>query len=124
MSNNNTLKKPATRGWPPERRKKQAARLRAAKIWTRSTGPKTRQGKARAAQNSRKHGFYARGYQALRKALRAYRAFLKLVNALVETLRQSPHQTVREVLTSPPPSLLTPPLTHFIKGRYLYEKGL
>lgn len=87
MNNNNALKKKITRGWPPERRKAQAARLRAAKIWTRSTGPKTEKGKAICAANSRRHGFYSRGYRALRKAMALYRQFLKLANQLLNTKR-------------------------------------
>ena len=42
-------------GWSAERRAAQAARLRAAKIWTRSTGPRSAAGKTRSAQNARKH---------------------------------------------------------------------
>lgn len=84
MSKNNALKtnKKTTRGWPPERRKAQSARMKAAKIWIKSTGPKTPEGKAICAQNARKHGFHDAGYRALREAMRHYAKFLKLVRAI------------------------------------------
>lgn len=47
----NALKTPA-KGWPPERRAAQSARLRAAKIWQKSTGPRTPEGKSVSRQNS------------------------------------------------------------------------
>ena len=41
-------------GWTPERKEKQSALMRMLKPWERSTGPKTDEGKARAARNSRR----------------------------------------------------------------------
>ncbi len=41
-----------TKGWPPERRKAQSARMRAAQIWLRSTGPRSAEGKARSCLNA------------------------------------------------------------------------
>lgn len=54
----NTAKIPlkVTRGWPPKRRAEQALRLRRAKIWLKSTGPKTVAGKLRVSQNAFVHG--------------------------------------------------------------------
>jgi hypothetical protein len=44
------------RGWSAERRAKHAASIRRWAPWTKSTGPRTVQGKTRSAQNARKHG--------------------------------------------------------------------
>ena len=41
-------------GWTPERRARQAELIRTWKPWNRSTGPKTPEGKARAAANAEK----------------------------------------------------------------------
>jgi hypothetical protein len=38
--------------WPPERRAKQAAKIRDDKPWEKSTGPRTEGGKARSSQNA------------------------------------------------------------------------
>ena len=43
-------------GWTPERRARQAALIRTWRPWEKSTGPKTDEGKARAAQNAYKGG--------------------------------------------------------------------
>ena len=39
-------------GWTPERRARQAERIRAWRPWERSTGPRTAEGKARASLNA------------------------------------------------------------------------
>ena len=41
-------------GWTPERRARQSALIRTWKPWVRSTGPRTAEGKARAARNGDK----------------------------------------------------------------------
>jgi len=41
-----------TSSWPPERRAKQAAKIREDKPWEQSTGPRTEEGKARSSQNA------------------------------------------------------------------------
>lgn len=43
-------------GWTQERRDRQACLIRGWQPWTQSTGPKSAEGKARASQNSLKHG--------------------------------------------------------------------
>ena len=46
----------SNRGWTPERRPKQAAAIQRWKPWTRSTGPRTDDGKAASSMNSLRHG--------------------------------------------------------------------
>ncbi len=70
-----------TRGWPPKRRAAQATRLQKAKIWLKSTGPKTIAGKLRVAQNALKHGRSSAAFKQqvkiLRSLLKKQRAYLK-----------------------------------------------
>ena len=49
-------------GWSPERRARQAELIRAAKPWSKSTGPKTGAGKTRSAANALKHGYRSRPF--------------------------------------------------------------
>ena len=65
--------------WTPERRAAQAARCRANRPWEQSTGPKTASGKARCAQNARKHGHRSVEAVALRHILKMQRRFIKSV---------------------------------------------
>lgn len=60
-------------GWTPERRARQAALIREWKPWERSTGPRTAEGKARAARNPFKGGYR----QRLRDLARALNAALR-----------------------------------------------
>ena len=46
------------RTWTPEARAAHSALIKRLKPWTKSTGPKTAAGKAKAAKNSYKHGFF------------------------------------------------------------------
>ena len=62
-----------SKGWPPERRKAQAERIRQQQPWTHSTGPRTEAGKTRAALNATTHGMTGTAAQELRDALRTQR---------------------------------------------------
>ena len=66
-----------TKGWPPSRRRAQAERLRRAKIWTRSTGPRTAAGKARSARNAHKHGFRGQAGRQIALLLRWQRQYVR-----------------------------------------------
>ena len=62
------------KGWTPERRAQQAARIREWQPWRRSTGPRTEAGKAQSAMNGLKHGGRSRAHimqmRRVRHALR------------------------------------------------------
>lgn len=73
-------------GWTQERRARQAELIRTWKPWSQSTGPRTPEGKAKAASNGDKGGLMAearREAQQLRKLttalLEEHRELLKLV---------------------------------------------
>lgn len=79
MQNQQVNEKPR-RGWPPQRRAQQAARLRARRIWLQSTGPRTATGKAKSRHNAVKSGHYCETPERrVGRALRAQERFLKLV---------------------------------------------
>jgi hypothetical protein len=48
--------KPSSFGWTPERRAKQAERIRSWSPWEYSTGPRSPEGKAKASRNAWKGG--------------------------------------------------------------------
>jgi hypothetical protein len=70
------------KGWPPERRKKQAERIRNQQPWKQSTGPRTETGRVKTARNAYKHGFRSTDMERVRALLRARRALVK--RALLE----------------------------------------
>jgi hypothetical protein len=57
--------------WSPEQRAAAAVAIRAWAPWTRSSGPKSVEGKARVAMNSLKHGKRSERQRALSMALTA-----------------------------------------------------
>ena len=61
----------SSNGWSPERRQRQRDAIKRWKPWEESTGPRTNEGKARAAANSLVHGLYAARSQALMRTVRA-----------------------------------------------------
>lgn len=67
------------RQWTEEARAKQRALMRRLKPWTKSTGPKTASGKARAARNSYKTGLYAKPAKKIRRHLRDARHFVNFL---------------------------------------------
>ena len=60
-------------GWTPERRARQAEAIRRWQPWTRSTGPRTAPGKARAAAN----GLMNPQHPGMRSILRELRRALR-----------------------------------------------
>lgn len=67
-------------GWSAERRAKHAAAIRRWKPWLKSTGPKSRAGKRRAARNAFKSHIYTDPMRLLTLALRAQRRYLSEIN--------------------------------------------
>ncbi len=65
-----------TRGWPPERRKRQAHLARRHRPWRHSTGPRTIEGKQKSARNNLRHGLYTASGRAFRATMRRYNAYL------------------------------------------------
>ena len=65
--------------WTPEARAAQSALAKRLKPWTRSTGPKTPAGKAKAAKNSFKTGAYSKARKEIRRYLSDCRAYLKFL---------------------------------------------
>ena len=57
MSSNN--------GWSPERRQRQREAIQRWKPWEQSTGPRTPEGKAKAASKSTQHGLFDAEHWAL-----------------------------------------------------------
>jgi hypothetical protein len=72
-----------TTGWPPKRRAEYAARIKKMRIWLRSTGPRTSEGKARCARNAAK---LSPEWQLVRLALLAQRQFLHQIKQIHKVL--------------------------------------
>ena len=65
--------------WTPEKRLEQSSALRARKIWLKSTGPRTPEGKAKSSMNARKEGYEHRQKAKLvRNYVRLNRIFLNI----------------------------------------------
>ncbi len=72
--------KPRKSGWSPERRAKQSASIKRWHPWSKSTGPRTAAGKARAAQNAAKPWLKHDPGRKLEEALRAHTRYLADIN--------------------------------------------
>lgn len=70
-----------TKGWNEERRRKQAENCRRMKPWTKTTGPKTEQGKRAVRDNALTHGLRSVEAEELRRLLHLQQ---KIVTALVK----------------------------------------
>ena len=94
-------KQKPVRGWPPERRAKQAAMIRARKPWLKSTGPKTAAGKRACRYNGLKHGRTIAAYRETRAMLHQLRTMRRVlvasINAHLSTV--TPHSPRARRLT-------------------------
>ena len=70
-----------SKGWPPSRRAAQAKRLKILKPWTRSTGPRSTEGKAISAMNAHKHGLRGTLYRDILSVFTEQRRFVRAVLA-------------------------------------------
>ena len=68
-------------GWTPEKRLEQSARMRARKIWLKSTGPRTAEGKSTSSQNAQKHGRFSAESKSIRTWLCFISRHLKYIKA-------------------------------------------
>ena len=73
------------RSWTDAQRAKQAANLHARKIWLKSTGPRTPEGKAASSANARKPNYEYR--MADRAELRAMNTYLRTQKSYTDLLR-------------------------------------
>src|SRR5690606_36624796 len=91
-----------TRGWPPKRRREQAARIRKLKPWLRSTGPRSEAGKAKTRLNAQKHGLRSAELALLRGALKRHRLFLRNLKHL--SINAAPPGRLRKATPSSSPA--------------------
>jgi len=79
-----------TSAWTPERRVRQAALIRTWRPWDQSTGPRTAEGKAKAAGNAERfHGWTAElkaERQTVRELRAAFNALLREQRVLLRRL--------------------------------------
>lgn len=73
--------------WTAEARAAHSAFIKQLKPWTKSTGPKTPEGKAKAAKNSFKTGRYSQNRKNRLRFFRQCRAFLKFLKTEYYTPR-------------------------------------
>ena len=73
-------------GWTPERRDKQAERIRQSKPWEKSTGPRTAEGKAVSSQNALVHG--ERSAAAI-EARKQFNDVMRSSRAIIERMKEA-----------------------------------
>lgn len=83
-----STKPPRKSGWSDARRAKHAALMRRWQPWTKSTGPKTAEGKARSAQNSYKHGNRTIERRRFRSMIAAQKRLHTLAISHVRTMKR------------------------------------
>ncbi len=106
------------RSWTDAQRAEQAAKLRARKIWTKSTGPRTTHGKSISRLNALTHGGTSRPAKAFMAHFRHYHALLRICfqkkrellqiqkNELIDTHRKN-RQKRRNISRQPPYNVCT-----------------
>jgi hypothetical protein len=100
------------RQWTEDQRRAQSEKIRAQKPWTRSTGPRTVEGKTKSAQNSFKTGYSTaerrRELYAVCAYLRAQRRFMRKIRAEVRLARAIRLDEMRKYRAISENELITP----------------
>lgn len=78
------------RGWSAARRAHHAAAIQRWKPWAKSTGPRTKAGKVKSAQNAWKHGGCAAPMRNVDAALARHARFLRTLNLLITARKHNP----------------------------------
>ena len=68
--------------WTEESRARQREVIMKSKPWEKTTGPKTKEGKAKVACNPIKHGLRTKEAEALRKAMAEQARYLRSVKQM------------------------------------------
>jgi hypothetical protein len=82
---------PRRAAWTPERRAAQSARLRAARIWERSTRPRTAAGKSLSRLNALKSGQHTASRRMARATLSLQRKILRKIRITHAQMARYPH---------------------------------
>lgn len=82
------------KGWTPERRARQAERIRQWKPWEKSTGPRTEAGKAASNQNALVHG--ERSAEVV-KARKQFNDVMRSSRAIIDRLKEAGREAVGEI---------------------------
>lgn len=77
-----------TKTWTPERRAAARERILKNKPWEKSTGPRTRRGKAASSRNAFTHGMYSETARRFYKLLNDQSAFLRDLRMIRGILRE------------------------------------
>ena len=82
------------KGWTPERRARQAERIRQWKPWEKSTGPRTEAGKATSSQNALVHG--ERSAEVV-KARKQFNDAMRSSRVIIDRLKEAGREAMGEI---------------------------
>ena len=82
-----------TKGWPPERRAKQAENCRKSRPWEQIKGSKSAEGKQNSATNALKNGYYTADMKAIRALLTRQKKFIKEINTDIRNAHRNEKNT-------------------------------
>lgn len=76
-------------GWTSERRLKQSQAIRRWAPWTRSTGPRSAEGKLICSKNAYKHGYRSAAMARLHRVLAVQGAFVRYCNTVASLMKKN-----------------------------------